>query len=45
MQTQHKLQMDARDEGRYVAPAFMAPPGMQIMDGYGAVGPQSGMYR
>ena len=45
MQTQHKLQMDARDEGRYVAPAFMAPPGMQTMDGYGAVGPQSGMYR
>ena len=44
MQTQHKVQMDARDNGTYVAPAFMAPPDVQTM-GYGATGPQSGMYR
>jgi hypothetical protein len=41
MQTQAKLQLDARDEGRYVVPAFMAP-GQQSMD-YGAV-PQAGFY-
>jgi len=37
MQTQHKLQLDARDEGRYTAPAFAAP-GVQTMDGYGSTG-------
>ena len=45
MQTQHKVQMDARDNGTYVAPAFMAPPEVQSMGGgYGAV-PAQGMYR
>jgi hypothetical protein len=45
MQTQHKMQLDARDEGRYVTPAFMAVPGAQGMDGYGAVPtPQAGFY-
>jgi hypothetical protein len=45
MQTQHKLQLDARDEGRYTAPAFMAVPQAQGMDGYGAVpAPQAGFY-
>jgi hypothetical protein len=44
MQTQHKLQLDARDEGRYTPPAFACvPPGAQGMEGYGAV-PQAGMY-
>lgn len=39
MQTQHKLQLDARDEGLYEAPAFLSPPGMQTMTGgYGAAG-------
>jgi len=44
MQTQHKVQLDARDSGEYVAPAFMAVPQQQSMDGgYGAV-PQAGFY-
>ena len=43
MQTQHKVQLDARDSGEYVAPAFMAAPQQQGMDGYGAV-PQAGFY-
>ena len=44
MQTQHKLQLDARDSGAYVAPAFLAAPATQTMDGgYGAV-PQAGFY-
>ena len=47
MQTQHKLQLDARDEERYVVPSFMTvPPGPQSMDGgYGAVPtPTAGFY-
>ena len=45
MQTQHKLQLDALEEGRYTAPAFM-PPASQSMDGgYGSTKPpQQGMY-
>ena len=40
---QHKLQLDALEEGRYSAPAFM-PPAQQTMDGgYGST-PQQGMY-
>ena len=46
MQTQHKLQLDARDEGRYTPPVFQtSAPGQQGMDGYGAVPqPQAGFY-
>jgi hypothetical protein len=43
MQTQAKLQLDARDSGAYVAPAFMAVPQTQSMDSYGAT-PQAGFY-
>jgi len=43
MQVQHKLQLDALEEGRYVAPAFVGAVGSPQ---YGAVGapPQQGMY-
>ena len=44
MQTQAKVQLDARDAGAYSMPAFV-PPTQQSMAGYGAVPPQSGMYR
>lgn len=45
-QSQHKLQLDARDEGRYVPPVFQPPP-VEVMTGYQAF-PQQGyptMYR
>ena len=42
MQTQHKLQLDARDEGRYVPPIYQSPDVQSMTRGYPADGAYQG---